>query len=281
MQVVAPAWQAGADAANVDTTSGDHPVTNADKLDEVAAAMRSIVTSASERDSAAGYFAAMYLGVTDVVRARLVAGAFATPDRLVDLTTVFARRYLDAWERFERDAADDRPSASWQVAFDAGERWRPTVLQHLLLGMNAHINLDLGIASAHVAPGPAITGLRQDFDEINRVLASHVAAIQGQLNRISPLYRFVDEVSGAVDRAVINFSIARARGEAWKLATFLATAEPAAAAARIAEHDRIVAAIGHAIVHPGPYSSTGLLAVRLTERRSPRAIIDVLTPAPT
>jgi len=40
------------------------------------------------------------------------------------------------------------PTESWVKAFDATEFWWLIVLQHLLMDMNAHINLDLGIAAA-------------------------------------------------------------------------------------------------------------------------------------
>ena len=105
------------------------------------------------------------------------------------------------------------------MAFRAAHAWRPTVLQHLLLGMNAHINLDLGIACAEIAPGKDIVELETDFKQINAVFAGLIQTVQERLNRVSPLYRFVDDVGGAADRAVINFSIGRAREEAWRFAT--------------------------------------------------------------
>lgn len=246
------------------------------EVDEIAADMRAIVDASRERDSATGYFAAMYLGVTGVVRQGLQDGTFATPDRLAELTCVFARRYVDAWHAHDTGG---EPTGAWAVAFAAAGQWRPTVLQHLLLGMNAHINLDLGIASAQVAPGDAITALRGDFDQINHVLAGLVVTVQHELDRVSPFYRFVDDVGGPVDRAVVNFSIARARASAWDLACELAVADPDAAAARIAGRDHGVAQLGRDVLAPGVVPSTGLLAVRLTETRSPATIIDVLSGA--
>lgn len=61
------------------------------------------------------------------------------------LDTLFAERYFDAVT--PRDA-ESRPTASWHLTFQAGSQWRPLVLQHLLVGINAHINLDLGVAAA-------------------------------------------------------------------------------------------------------------------------------------
>ena len=39
------------------------------------------------------------------------------------------------------------------------------MLQHLLIGMNAHISLDLGIAAARTAPGEALPVLTQGIDQ--------------------------------------------------------------------------------------------------------------------
>jgi hypothetical protein len=249
-------------------------VTSIPELDGVAESVRSIVSTSLERKSPTGYFAAMYLGVTRVVVKGVADHLFTNPDRLVNLTSVFAHRYIDAWQRHEDGG---RASISWDVAFRAAGEWRPTVLQHLLVGMNAHINLDLGIASAQVAPGDAIGELRTDFEQINNVLAGLIHEIQGELNRISPFYRFIDDVGGSMDRAVINFSIARARAEAWKLATFLAAADAAAAAQRIAEQDRLVGVLAATILRPGGAASAGLLAVRITEKRNPDTIINILS----
>lgn len=248
-------------------------MTNSDEIERVAAAMRAIVATSTRRNSATGYFAAMYLGVTSEVQRGLADDMFTTPDRLVQLTCVFAQRYIDAWQLRETGG---QPSGSWDLAFRACGDWRPTVLQHLLLGMNAHINLDLGIATAQVAAGTAISELRPDFDQINNVLAGLIDKIQSELSRVSPLYRFVGDVSGSIDSTVIRFSISRARADAWKQATFLASAEPDSAAKRIADQDRHVASLGAMIVRPGVVPSTGLLGLRITEMRSRRAIINLL-----
>jgi hypothetical protein len=142
--------------------------------------------------------------------------------------------------------------------------------------MNAHINLDLGVACAQVAPGDAIGVLEPDFLEINSVLAGLVQSVQDRLNRVSPLYRFVDDIGGETDRAVVNFSIARARTEAWRFALELAPLDAAAREQRIATRDDAVARIAARVVRPGAIASTGLLAVRLTERGKRAEIIDIL-----
>ena len=245
-------------------------------IGELVSEMRGVVDDARGREDASGYFAAMYLGVTTTVERGLADGRFTTPDRLSRLTSAFARRYLDALALHRGGGS---PTESWQLAFHTARTWRPTVLQHLLLGMNAHINLDLGIACVAVAPGPEIVELEPDFVQINSVLAGLVQEVQDRLNRVSPLYRFVDDVAGDADRAVVNFSIARARSEAWRFATELASMDTSTAAQRMAEQDRTVSRFGTRILRPGPLAATGLLAVRVTERRNRSAIIDILSGA--
>ena len=60
---------------------------------------------------------------------------------------------------------------AWQVAFDAAARQHTMILQHVLLGMNAHINFDLPLAVIAAANGGKIADLEEDFKAINRILA--------------------------------------------------------------------------------------------------------------
>lgn len=240
---------------------------------QVVSEIRSIVDRARDDDDANGYFAAMYLGVTTTVERGLATDVFASPERLEALTVAFASRYLDARALHRRSEPSTR---SWDAAFDAAQTWRPTVLQHLLLGMNAHINLDLGIACAQVAPGDSIAGLEADFLQINHVLASLVQSVQDRLNGVSPLYRLIDDVGGDADRAVVNFSIAQARHEAWRFATELAHLDDATRGRRVEDQDAAVAGLARRVLRPGPLASAGLLTIRLTERRSHSKIIDIL-----
>jgi hypothetical protein len=58
-------------------------------------------------------------------------------------------------------------------------------VQHILLGMNAHINLDLAVAASIVSPGNAIIKLKSDFMIVNQILAELTNKIQKRLGRVS------------------------------------------------------------------------------------------------
>ena len=177
---------------------------------------------------------------------------------------IFANRYLAAWAGREAGAAG---GAAWGVAFGTEHAFWPVVLQHLLLGMNAHINLDLGIAAAETTPGVGIDGLKPDFDRINQLLADLVGDVENRLARVWPPLRRLEGFAGGVDEAVINFSLRVARDYAWSVATAMAAeADPVARSRREQEVDHWSAVIGQRILHPGFRAGLVLKFVRLHER---------------
>jgi len=243
-------------------------------IDEVLSALDVIIDACRRRGSANGYFAAMYRRVTAEVQRRIERGDFDDGARMIRFDVIFAQRYLDAWAEHERG---ERPTGVWHAAFGAAERWRPIVLQHLLLGMNAHINLDLGIVASEVAAGAAIGGLKRDFDTINRILAEQVDDMQDRMAVIWPPVRWLDRVGGPVDEAVINFSIRRAREQAWRLATTLAEmTDPAARERHIQLVDTAMTALAGRVLAPGVKLAATLAVIRLRERGGVPEKIDVL-----
>lgn len=243
-------------------------------IDDVIADLDDVVRTCRERGSRAGYFPALYRRVTVEVRDWIREERFDDGARMERLDVLFADRYLEAWRQRERAAQTTR---SWAVAFDATEAWWPIVLQHLLLGINAHINLDLGIAAARTAPGAGIHGLGQDFRRINDLLASMVDDVQDRLADVWPLLRFVDWLGGDADEATVHFSMERAREAAWALAVRLSELPEEGWADEIEATDRLVADLGRLVRHPGPWLGTLLRGVRLGELRSPEGVIDLLS----
>jgi len=80
------------------------------------------------------------------------------------LDIISVNRYIHACYQYQ---TGQMPAQSWVRAFNETEHWWPIVLQHLLIGMNAHINLDLGIAAAETMPAGELADLKGDFDKIN------------------------------------------------------------------------------------------------------------------
>ena len=154
-------------------------------LDRTVESLNTIVAETRTDGSSNGFFAAMYRTVTLRTRDATRDGGFFDDDRrMANLAVVFADRYLDAYRAY-RDAGE--PTETWRVTFDIGDQsTRRMIVQHLLLGMNAHINLDLGIAAAEVAPGDGLRSMYRDFLRINEVLFQMVDGLQDGLSGVSP-----------------------------------------------------------------------------------------------
>ncbi len=243
------------------------------EVDRVIERLGEVVDWSRVEPSRAGYFAALYRMVTIAVKERILAGDFDDAERMARLDAVFAQRYLDAFDRWQ---AGEAPTASWQVAFDGAARWRPIVVQQLVAGINAHINLDLGIAAATVAPGDSLHGLRDDFRRINSLLAGLVNRVVDDIGSVSPWIWLLDRIGGRKDSWLIGFSIDRARDEAWALATTLAGLPEAEWPAEIEKRDRKIAGLGRFLYRPGYFLPWGLLLIRLKESSDIPRVIDVL-----
>ncbi len=244
-----------------------------ESIDEVLSALDAIVRDALTEGSRLGYFAALYRRVTRAVKDGIAAGRFEDGPRMSNFDVVFARRYLDAYCRFRGGASRTR---SWLVAFEAAADPFPLVVQQLLAGMNAHINLDLGISAAVVAPGVQIGGLQADFDEINLVLAEQVNRVEQELAAISPVAAMLQRCGLRSETCVINFSLSKARGCAWAAAQRFAGTPPAQWDAQIASLDVEVAALGRLVLRPPPPLDVELLPIRASECQDIRRNLAIL-----
>lgn len=240
---------------------------------EVLDALDVAVDRAVQDASRLGFFAALYRKVTARVAQGIAEGFFDDGERMERLDVLFANRYLTALDAFRTGG---HPSRSWQAAFDAASRPAPILLQHLLLGVNAHINLDLGIAAAEVAPGDALPGLRRDFDRINEILTSMVRQVQQEIGEISPWLGLVDVLGGSGDDEMVRFSVEVARTQAWRFAVELAPLARDDWGGPIGARDATVVRLARVLLRPG-LLTLGLWVVRARESRDVRRNIRVLS----
>ena len=244
-------------------------------IDEVIEHLDDLIAHARRAKSRLGYFAALYRNVTIKVKEGILAGTFEDAARMERLDVAFANRYLDALERYRRG---EEPGKCWRTTFRAAESWHPIVLQHLLLGINAHINLDLGVAAAQISPGGQLAGLRRDFDSINDILGAMLDDVQDRLGLVSRWMSMLDRAGGRTDEEILNFSIDRARQAAWRVAERLAPLGQEEMQKEIDVLDRWVDVLAFVIEYPPGISiRLATLFVHFTESRDVAKIIDVLT----
>lgn len=243
--------------------------TPAETIDDVIQQLTAIVDWSKQNSSRIGYFAALYRKVTIQVKKGIEENFFDDGPRMERLNVIFANRYIHAYYQY---LTGQLPTRSWMRAFDQTERWWPIVLQHLLLGMNAHINLDLGIAAAETVPVEELSGLKGDFDKINQILASPVGDVQDELAQIWPLLGLMNRFLGSVQTAIINFSMEKARDAAWSFAETLSPLSAAQRQQAIWDKDEAVAAFSDVISHPGWTGSLINKIIRLGERGTTRSV---------
>jgi Family of unknown function (DUF5995) len=172
-----------------------------------------------------GVFVTSYLTITKAVEAQCDAGGFRDP--------AWVRRYLVAFGTLYRDALRQdqlarsatagatvhRVPKAWRVAFDAARERRGWVIQHLMLGVNAHINHDLALALLMVGIDANRMQCYADHTAVNAVLERATLTLKTEVaTKWAPVLERLDAVGGTLDDDVTEFSIAKARDHAWAMA---------------------------------------------------------------
>jgi hypothetical protein len=223
--------------------------------------LRSIALAA---DDASGHFPAMYARVTEQVQIAAASGRFRDADRMERFAEVFAGWYVGA-----RQGHGEVP-ACWRATFDVADDGHLMIVQHLLLGINAHVNHDLPQAVVELAPdGGNLTELRADYDAVNDILADTLPMVLRSLGTVS---RWVNLLGARGGEQVFDFSLDVARARAWSAAERLHRLAPDARRADVAELDRLVAVLAYLVARPGRPLSWAVAVGRRAENHDPVAV---------
>jgi len=232
-------------------------------IDEAIIKMDAIVAHCMEQNHRAGFFAVLYRHVTIRIKQGIDKKEFEDNARMEKLDVIFALRFFDAYDAW---MVQKPTSQCWERAFDASTGNKYLVMQHLLLGINAHINLDLGIAAAQTMENQPLEGLKADFDKINDILASLVDGVKSNISKVSPIFGLLTTLARGKDELLLIFSIGVARDGAWKFAgEFYATPNKEDS---IALRDVKIAQLAHHLTNPGKWLSFLVKIIRWGEYKS-------------
>lgn len=143
---------------------------------------------------------------------------FQDPPFLARLTREFVGLYFSAYD------AAVKPRA-WRPLFKARANTRLATIQHVLAGMNAHINRDLAVALVRAVDGlarawPGLgSAAHADYLHINDLLRANIDAAQVQYG--NELTNAADEALGQLDELLGVWSLTAARDLAWTNGTVL------------------------------------------------------------
>jgi hypothetical protein len=248
----------------------------ADDIDAVIDNLTNIVNGALRDGDRIGYFASLYRQVTVEIREAIRANEFDDGERMSRFDAAFGNRYFDALDAWRRD--QNGPNC-WREAFRLLAEPDTIIIQHLLLGVNAHINLDLAIAAAATSPGDSIRSLERDFFLINDILVTVLGRIQNALSQVSPFMHLLDEFGGRTDETILDFNIRTARREAWQNALLLARQSDGQRAETIKRLDTRATLLAVLLARPGGLSRPVIELIRSSENPDVREVISHLDSA--
>lgn len=229
-----------------------------------------------------GVFLTAYLTITSAVQERCAARGFTDNE--------WVQRYLIAFGSLYRDAlaadlsADVSGAArvpkAWSIAFDAARAQRGWVIQHLLLGVNAHINHDLALALIEVGIGPDRKVRYSDHTAVNDVLERATPSLKANVAALwAPVLTRLDSAAGRLDDDATQFSIPKARDHAWAMAVAIDATKGSAGEALVRTAlDEQAAVIARLVLAP-PVSNPVLVRSRRLLERVDRVMRQISLPS--
>jgi hypothetical protein len=230
-------------------------------ITQTVAALRNLALDA---DDASGYFPALYVRVTQDVAKGIRDGTSENGDRMERFVDTFAGHYIQARE------GQIPVARCWQATWDVARDSDLVIVQHLLLGINAHVNYDLAQAVVEVASHEGgLEAVRGDFNTINDVLKRTSVSVIRDLDLVS---RWTSEAAWLGGGRVFNFGLEVARSQAWGAAERLYPLNESERREYLHELDDLVSVLAYLITRPvWPVGGAVWLARRF-ERRDPRAV---------
>ncbi|WGK65698.1 DUF5995 family protein [Croceiramulus getboli] len=224
-------------------------------IPEVLTALNEIVEECKAANSRSGYFAFIYRETTARIAAGIEQQHFEDNERMIHFDVRFANYYIQAYRDFKAGKPVAKP---WKTAF-LGAAESLTLIQHILLGMNAHINLDLALTASEVMKNKNIHAIKTDFYKVNELLFSLTDEFQERISRVSPLFFLLDWFGKNTDEQIINFSMEKARSFSWANSVLLWTLADEHAIDPVSGLEQTVDQLGQRMQRPQSRFVRGLL----------------------
>jgi len=185
-----------------------------DPIEAVAARMEAIAEPLPEKDGVAR-FNELYLAVTRAVMAETKADTYEDPAFISRLDVIFADLYFEA---IAADGEGKELPKAWAPLFEKRHGKGIAPLQFAIAGMNAHINHDLAVALVEVCDEQDVgfghdTPQYRDYLVVNKTLERVEGEIKARYTQ--GVLGDIERAMGTLDDVLANWSVARARDNAW------------------------------------------------------------------
>ena len=243
-------------------------------IEEVIQKLDEIIAWSIQHNSPIGYFASTYRSMTVAVLNGVKNKKFEDGNRMIALDLAFANRYFEALENYQQHK---KCTNAWFIAFEAAKNKDLLIMQHILLGINAHINLDLGVSAASIMPYRKVNLLKNDFNKINEVIASINQKVQDSLSKICYPIELVNQLSSGQDNVMLDFAISKARQTSWASAYILSNSILFIRPALINMIDNAAALIGRNIIVSTKIPAKLMKALKACESNDVKKNIEILS----
>jgi hypothetical protein len=173
-------------------------------------------------------FALTYLRVTQTYAwSARQPGYYADPAWTNHAVAVFAKYYLRAFDAWNADSNSAAVPQAWKIAFNSARDGKVSAAGNFFLGLNAHINHDLGLAMAAAGlTGPDGRSEKANYDHIDALLNSVTIPLVKELS--ARLDQSMDDTSQplSLDKVAAGNVMFLWREQAWRNAELLANATP-------------------------------------------------------
>lgn len=240
-----------------------------ESVEAVIEGLTSLETSLRARKDRRAIFASAYVAMSKEIASQIGGHRYHDSEWVARYAISFGNLYRRAFLAYETGDFARLPRP-WMLSFETSRRGKGLLFQDLLLGMNAHINYDLALALKEVSIDPLREQRREDHFAVNAAIKKATDPVQDRIISLyAPVLRILDRGFGRLDEDVANFSIEKARLNAWVSAISLADAgteaEEQTVTQSISNHAAVMARL---ILLPSPRRRV-LTVLQLLERVRP------------
>ena len=166
-------------------------------------------------------FLACYTMMTENMLEAISEREFEDCPWVDELLHHFAAYYFQGLKTFENNPR--HTPAVWAVAHRTAQNQKAHVMQHLFLGINAHINYDLVMTLVDMLdpgwaalPEPDLASRYRDYCHVNQIIAGTIDEVQDSvLESINPGLAVLDRLGGRLDEWLASRLINAWREEVW------------------------------------------------------------------
>jgi hypothetical protein len=190
--------------------------------DPVIGRMQALVRHWQDSTDQRSIFLSCYTMMTENMTQAISRQEFNDPAWTRRFVARFADYYFDALDIFELQP--DQAPRVWQIAYESCLRPGILPIQHLLLGINAHINYDLVLTLEellrpewHGISADRRTTRLADYLFVNEIIGRTIDAVQDSvLGPAMPFMRVIDIALGPGDEWFLSRLLSRWRGRVWR-----------------------------------------------------------------